>query len=86
MAKVMYLPLAAKSFRQICQREQDECSYRTPSFDHGEMVDKPQTVLRVLEGPLIRYVHPICMYVCVHVCNYKLYLIRRLAASFLFLN
>ena len=32
-----------------------------------EMVDKPERVLRVLEGPLGMFV---CMYVCMYACMY----------------
>ena len=61
MAKVMYLPLAEKFVKENRMTALAELRLLIMVL---EMVDKPERVLRFLEGPLGMFVR---MYVCMYV-------------------
>ena len=65
MAKVMYLPLAEKMLDKFVKdNRMNALAELRLLIMVLEMVDKPQRVLRVLEGPLGMYIQYVCMYIC----------------------
>ena len=63
MAKVMYLPLAEKMLDKFVKENRMTALAELRLFIMVlEMIDKPERILRVLEGPLGMYLHIIWLF------------------------